>query len=85
MSKWVIGVGIAAAAAYAIKWRRNYVKNQELLALLPPEDIAGPVDLTDEELLAFEDIDEKSCFGPCCVDTDEMDALFLYPDADDTD
>lgn len=57
MKKWIIaGVVAAGLAAYGWKWRQNYVRNLAILEAQGPIDIAGPADLSVEELMAFEEI-----------------------------
>jgi hypothetical protein len=67
------GALILGAAAYAYRWRLNY-KRMTALPMLP-EDIAGSVELSYDELLAFEKIADITCMEACCVDQDEIDEL----------
>lgn len=83
---WLALGALAAgsAAAAAVAWRKRQIR-LAIEAELPPVDIAGPVALRAEEFLAFDEIVAKSCFGPCCVDTDEVDMIFLQGILDEDD
>lgn len=74
----IAGAAAVAGAAYVARWRWNYTHRTRELDLEVPDDVAGPVDLTSEEVEILDDLEDKTCMNPCCVDYDEISAY--YPD-----
>lgn len=77
-------VTVAAAGAYAARWRANYKRlvrvdvqpvEEPTEPPGPPEDIAGAVELTEAEQAAWDHLQQVTCMGPCCVDQDAIEEL----------
>jgi hypothetical protein len=79
------GLALAAgAAAYGVRWRRNYraVMWERDVRSEIPEDIVGGLDITMDEIGEFEGLVDFTCMEPCCLDFDADEYDFDYPKPD---